>query len=118
MAIYKILAFVSVSMGIVAQLCLKKGMLGFRLRRNLLKNLLRIYLNPYVILGAFLFLISMAIFIVAISSIDLSYAYPLASLNFVFVSIFSKYLFKEKISRLRWISLAIIIFGVALLSIS
>ncbi len=120
MIIYKILLFIGIALGALGQLCLKHSVReGIELKRGqILKTLSRIYFNFYFILGGLIYMVSMTLFIVIISHIDLSYVYPIASINFVFVSILSKLIFKEKIGRLRWTSIVVITLGVALISLS
>ena len=120
MIIYKILLFISIALGTLGQLSLKHSVReGMELRYgHILRTLSRIYLNFYFILGGLIYVVSMTLFLVVISHIDLSYVYPIASINFVFVSILSKVIFKERISRLRWLSIFVITLGVALISLS
>lgn len=119
--IFKIVLVIDILMGSIAQILLKVGMknnninMGFG---NILQNLVRIYLNKFVIMGSIIYGTSMILWIAVLSKIELSYAYPMVSMNFVIVAILSKILFKEHVSRTRWISIIIIVFGVALLSAS
>lgn len=120
MVIYKILLFIAIALGTIGQLCLKHSVReGVVLRKGeIFRALSRIYFNLFFMLGALVYMTSMALFIIVISHIDLSYVYPIASINFVFVSISSKIVFKERISRLRWLSISVITLGVALISLS
>ena len=54
----------------------------------------------------------------ALSRIDLSYAYPLVSINFIAITILSRLIFKEKVTRFRWLSVFTILVGVVLLTMS
>jgi len=49
--------------------------------------------------------------------LDVSVAYPMGSLSFVAVTIFSWLLLKEKIVRERWLGVSLILCGTALLGI-
>ena len=105
----------------VAHLSLKKGMIGkasYFKQGNVIKGLIKIIKNKYMILGISLFGLVNLLWLVVVSRVELSYAYPLFSLNFVLVAIFSKILFKEHVSKLRWLSIAIIIIGVILITSS
>lgn len=119
--IFKIVLVIDILMGSIAQILLKVGMKNNNINMNfgnIIKNLVRIYLNKFVIMGSIIYGTSMILWIAVLSKIELSYAYPMVSMNFVIVAILSKILFKEHVSRTRWISIIIIVFGVALLSAS
>lgn len=119
---YKILLFIGIFIGVIAQLVMKLGMgrhgkVRLSLKR-IHRDILRIYFNGFVFTGVFLYLLSFFIWIFVISKIDLSYAYPLVSINFVLVALGSKIFFKEKVSRKRWFSIAVILLGVVLVTMS
>lgn len=120
--IYKILLFISIAIGIAGQLFLKKGMNkhGKAVVRvkTIISDILGIYLHRWIIAGALLYALSLPLWTAALSKLDLSYAYPLVSVNFVAVSLFSSIFFKEKISRYRWLSIFVILAGVILVTMS
>lgn len=123
MIIYKLLLYFDIFLGAVYQLMLKRGMnkegvVDIRLNQPSFKKIIFMYLNPLILLGTIIYAISLILWVVILSKIDLSYAYPLASLNYPFVAFLSQVLFKEKVSRLRWLSIAIIVLGVILVSLS
>ncbi|MBU2589404.1 MAG: EamA family transporter [Nanoarchaeota archaeon] len=119
---YKIILFIGILMGVIAQLIMKLGMkrhgkVKLSLKR-IHRDILRIYLNVFVFLGVFLYLFAFFIWIFVISKIDLSYAYPLVSVNFVLIALASKIFFKESVSKKRWLSILIILIGVLLVTMS
>ena len=59
---------------------------------------------------------SMLSYLVAISSLDLSLAYPMVSVNYALILISSRVFFGEEIKPLRWIGVAFIILGGFLIS--
>lgn len=125
MSIYIILFSVCLAIGLTGQLMLKKGMnkIGeVTLFSNGIKNLVKtvwiMFTNPYVITGTLLFGGSTLLWLVILSGLELSYIYPLVSLNYVLTAIGSKIAFKEKITRKRWLSILIIIIGVIIVSYS
>lgn len=122
MVIYKILLFVSIAMGIAGQLALKRGMnkhgkVHVRFS-HLIGDIWNIYFHRWIILGVIFYVGSMPLWLVALSRIDLSYAYPLVSINFVAITLLSKFIFKEKVTRFRWISIFTILLGVIILTMS
>ena len=54
--------------------------------------------------------------VAAVSKLKLSYAYPFMASTFAIVLIFSRILFNEEISLIRWIGVLVIWFGVFLVS--
>jgi multidrug transporter EmrE-like cation transporter len=122
MIIYKLLLFISIAIGIAGQLVLKHGMnkhgktsISFK---HFISDVWNIYFHRWIILGVILYAGSLPLWIMALSKIDLSYAYPLVSINFIAITLLSKLLFKEKVTRFRWISVFTILLGVILLTLS
>jgi drug/metabolite transporter (DMT)-like permease len=72
--------------------------------------------NPYVVLGLSVYLCSTIFWLTALSRVNLSFAYPFASLSYVLMLIVSWQLFKEDISLLRLTGSLVIGFGVFLIS--
>jgi len=61
-------------------------------------------------------MLSSFFWLVAISRVELSYAYPMISISYVLVVFLSWLIFKEEVGPVRWLGVAIIIFGVYLIS--
>ncbi len=110
---------ISVLGSAIGQLLLKKGMntIGaLTLSIDGLGNVLwRIATNPFVVVGLFIYVISVVFWLVALSRVDLSYAYPFASLSYVIMLIASWWLFNEQISFVRIIGTFVIGIGVWLI---
>ena len=111
---------ISVVGGAIGQLLLKRGMnvLGpLTLSLGDLGSILAgIATNPYVVVGLLVYVGSTVFWLVALSRVDLSYAYPFASLSYVIMLVVSWQLFDEHISLLRLLGTAIIALGVLLVS--
>mgnify|MGYP001436321067 CR=1 FL=1 len=122
MAMYQILLFIDVILGVIAQLLLKQGMRKAGLSRirdiSFFALCKKMFLNGPVILGFLAYGVSLLLWLVVISGLELSYAYPMISSGYFFVALFSIVLFNEKVSWKRWASIGIIIFGVILVGIS
>ncbi len=110
---------ISVLGSAIGQLLLKKGMntIGvLTLSIDGFGNMLwRIATNPFVVVGLFIYVISVVFWLVALSRVDLSYAYPFASLSYVIMLIASWWLFNEQISFVRIIGTFVIGIGVWLI---
>jgi len=112
----------SLIFGIIGQLFLKAGMNKIGkinlLNKKVIKILFKIFTQTYIIIGCVFFGISMILWVVVLSNFDLSFAYPLVSISYVFIALLSRLLFKEKVSLRRWISIGLIVFGVFLVGFS
>lgn len=116
---------VGLVIGLAGQLLLKKGMTNIgevtlfsKGLKNLFKTVLQMFTNKFVIAGVLLFSCSTLLWLVILSGLELSYIYPMVSLNYVLTAISSKMFFKENIPKSRWISITVIILGVVLVSSS
>jgi drug/metabolite transporter (DMT)-like permease len=73
--------------------------------------------NHWMVTGTACFLIEAAFWTLALTRLPLSIALPFGSISFVFVAILSALLLKEHVGRQRWIGIALILCGVALVSV-
>ncbi|MFH1709919.1 MAG: EamA family transporter [bacterium] len=113
-----LLLFVSISLAIMGQLLMKQGMIMFGKFpvTQLLSKVLPMVFQPYVFLGILCFSVSSIFWLVVLSRIDLSMAYPLVSIAYVVTAIFSYFIFKENITIIRWLGIITICLGVFLIS--
>ena len=72
--------------------------------------------SPTVLVGLFLYAISAVLWLIVISSVDLSFAYPFIGLTYVLILVVSKFVLKEDVNPIRWIGTAIITIGVVVIS--
>jgi len=122
MNFYLILLFIGLALGATGQLLLKKGMLHIGevnvFTGGLFKNLWKMFMNKTVLIGVFFFGCSSLLWLIILSGLELSYVYPLVSVSYVVIALSSKVFFKEEVTRMRWLSIAVIIFGVIIVSSS
>ena len=83
---------------------------------DLFSTLFRIGTSPYVVIGLVIYITGTVFWLAALSRVDLSYAYPFASLSYILMLIASWQIFDENISVLRLVGTLIIGFGVFLIS--
>jgi drug/metabolite transporter (DMT)-like permease len=111
---------ISVVAGATGQILLKKGMgsMGpLTLSVNQLLPLVwRLATNPFVVLGLAIYMGGTLFWLTALSRVDLSYAYPFASLSYVVMLAASWRLFGEDITALRVLGSLVIMLGVFLIS--
>ncbi len=118
MKIAVIYILISVLGSAVGQIMVKKGMndLGeITLSLNQLPAILwKMVTNPYVFWGLAVYLVGTVFWLAALSRVDLSYAYPLASLTYLIMIVASWGLFNERITLGRLIGTIVIGIGVIL----
>lgn len=73
--------------------------------------------NWKVIFGLFLYGLAFIILVVAMKLTDLSIAYPLYALSYIWVALLSHYVLKEKLYFKNWIGFIILVLGIALTTI-
>jgi len=106
---------VAIVIGVAGQLALKYGMARQPdLRLGEFGVLTR---NLPVIGGLSCYGVSTILYLSVLARLDLSVAYPTVSLGYVLVIIMSRVLFKEPVSRTRWMAAGIICFGVVLVGL-
>jgi multidrug transporter EmrE-like cation transporter len=116
-----LLILLSISIAVGGQMLLKIGInrigvLSFSSLVGFRHFLLGIIKSPLVMSGLFLYIISAAIWLVVLSAVDLSFAYPFLGFTYVLVLVFSKFILKEDVSLIRWIGTIIITIGVIVIS--
>jgi drug/metabolite transporter (DMT)-like permease len=113
---------ISVAIGATGQILLKKGMndmgpLTLSLPWSKLVGVLwRIATNPYVFFGLAIYLGSTVFWLTALSRVDLSYAYPFASLSYGLMLIASWFFFSESITFPRLVGTLVVCIGVLIIS--
>jgi drug/metabolite transporter (DMT)-like permease len=120
MSIAIVYIMVAVLAGAAGQILLKKGMGSMgavTLTTNQIVGILwRIGTNPYVFIGLIVYVCGTVFWLAALSRVDLSYAYPFASLSYVVMLIASWQLFNENITPVRLLGTVVVGLGVFLIS--
>jgi drug/metabolite transporter (DMT)-like permease len=78
--------------------------------------LLRLSLNPWILAGIALLIVWMIAQLSMLSWADLSYVLPITASAYILTAILGKFFLQERISLERWIGIAVISFGVTLVS--
>ena len=108
---------------VLGDIWLSKGMSGFG-EVNLLDPLiwpnLIIYLvtNFWILLGFGTLIVSLFVYLTAISKLDLSYVLPIQAFSYVLNALLAWFILGEAISGARWLSTLIITIGVILVGLS
>ena len=109
---------VSVALTSIGQLILKKGLLVVGPIEKLGFRFFQMLVHPQIILGITFAVLGWAAYVIALSRLQLSYAYPVWSLTYVVVPLLSLLVFRESISLLKMGGLAFIFLEVVLVAAS
>jgi multidrug transporter EmrE-like cation transporter len=105
-----------VLLNVIAQLLLKQGMnhIGYFAFswQNLMPVTWQVSTNPYIVTGVFTYVFSVAIWLLVLSRVQVSYAYPLLSVGYIVNAFAAYYLFAEDLSVVRMLGIFIIMLGV------
>ena len=100
----------------LAQVLLKKGVGHASDGRTTANWWMSLLANGWVWSWGISFIVATALWLIALSKLDISYAFPLLSTSFVFVAILSRLFLNEVISWRRWLSILVISVGVILIA--
>lgn len=76
----------------------------------------RVGTNPHIIGGMFCYAFSLIVWIMALSRVPVSIAYPMLSIGYVVSAVAAYFLFGETLDVARWTGIGFIIIGVFLVS--
>jgi multidrug transporter EmrE-like cation transporter len=114
------LVLICVLAGAAGQIFWKEGMSGMD-KINGMKDLIQvktfweIFTNKYILFGIFLYAISVFLWLGAMSTLDVSFMYPLLSLGYVVTAIMAVIYLGEIISLSRWTGIALVVIGCVLI---
>jgi multidrug transporter EmrE-like cation transporter len=120
MATYILLILSGVLLNAAAQLLLKKGMLGIGFFEFSAANLVPISIkaaaNPFIVAGLFCYVFSVGLWMMVLSRVEVSFAYPFLSIGYVVIALVGYYYFGEKLDPYRITGIALICLGVVFIS--
>ncbi|HDP70195.1 MAG TPA: multidrug resistance protein [Actinobacteria bacterium] len=116
-----LLILISVGLAVAGQVFLKVGMgqvgsIGSSSIANWQDTLLKVIATPQIWLGLMLYGLSALSWLIVLSRVELSFAYPFAALGYAAVVFVSWLYLKEPVSLLRWLGVLVICLGVILIS--
>lgn len=114
-----LLILTSVSLGVAGQLVLKMGIiragnLEAALAQSAWRFAAAILGSPLIVLGLAFYGISSVFWLLVLSRVELSLAYPMLALGYVGILIVSAVFLHEEVTTLRWLGTALIVIGVVL----
>jgi multidrug transporter EmrE-like cation transporter len=117
---YLPLILTGVLLNALAQLTLKQGMRSIGhfdfTFAGLLRMAVPVGLNPFVLAGLSCYVISVVIWLLVLSRVEVSYAYPLLSVGYIVTALAGWMFFDESLNFTRWAGIAVICCGVWLIT--
>ena len=115
----------SVTLAAVAQLTLKTGVdrvtvdghSGIELSEPI-ASAIRVARQPLIWLGLTLFGISAVFWLVVLSRVSLSFAYPFAALTYVLILLADRLVLHVRVPGLRWLGVALIMSGIVMVGLT
>ena len=103
-----------------AQLLLKEGMRRIGHFAFAWENIVpigaQVAMNPFVLLGLFAYVVSVVVWLLVLSRVEVGFAYPLLSIGYIVNAVAGYYLFQENLSLTRITGILIIVAGVFLVT--
>jgi multidrug transporter EmrE-like cation transporter len=103
-----------------AQLLLKAGTRSLGVigsgGADFIGTVLEVAFQPFILMGLACYVISVGIWIVALSRVDVSIAYPMLSIGYVVNAVAAWWLFGEALTPMRLTGIGIILLGVYVLA--
>jgi drug/metabolite transporter (DMT)-like permease len=81
-------------------------------------TIVRALKEPRLWLGLALFGISAIFWLVVLSRVDLSVAYPFVGLSYIVVVLFARLFLHEQVTALRWLGVVVVAVGIAIIGFS
>ncbi len=114
------LILAGVLLNAAAQLALKKGMIQIGYFQFSMENIIpvtcRVALNPFVIAGLACYVVSVVVWLMVLSRVEVSFAYPILSVGYIVTAVAGRYLFDEALTPIRWVGIIVICIGVYLIT--
>ncbi len=112
-----LMIFASVLIGVFGQLSLKTGMtqvgrIDAQALAQPIQLLVRIFTTPIILAGIAMYIVGTLIWLVVLSRMELSFAYPLVATTYVFTPLLAHLLLGEPIPAMRWLGIGLILVGV------
>ncbi len=105
--------WLSIVLGACAQIFLRKGVSGKNAATG--GGYLLLLRSGWVWAWAFSFAVATGLWLIALSQIQVSYAFPLLSLGYPVVAVLSMLFLGERVTLPRWVAILVITIGVAII---
>jgi multidrug transporter EmrE-like cation transporter len=121
--ILAVLLITSVSLAVAGQLTLKSAMekvgrIGSAEVSAPVETVKRVAGEPLLWIGLLLFGVSAVFWLVVLSHVPLSVAYPVVGLSYILIVGFSRFALHESVPALRWIGVLVVAVGIGVIGLS
>ena len=111
-----VLVGLSILLGACGQILMKHGMSQLGEINGISElispnTLLKLITNWAVVLGVILYIITLPLWLGALSTLNVSFMYPLLSLGYIITAVIALIFLKENIALLRWVGIVVVIIG-------
>jgi multidrug transporter EmrE-like cation transporter len=122
-AISMTLLLISVSFAVAGQVTLKSAMnrigrIGSAQVSEAGDTLLRAAKEPLLWVGLIFFGISALFWLVVLSRVPLSVAYPIVGISYILIVLFARIFLNEHVPTVRWLGVIVVALGIAIIGIS
>lgn len=113
------LIILGVTLNTVAQLCLKQGMTVIGKvsleMSGLLDLILKTFTSPFIFCGMVCYIASFAVWLIVLSRVEVSMAYPMLSLGYIVTAVFGYYFWGESMEMYKIMGIFLICIGVGMM---
>ncbi len=110
------LVLICVFAGAAGQILWKHGMSSMK-EINDIKDLIQVrtifnlFTDKYIFLGLIFYVVALILWLGAMSTLDVSFMYPMLSLGYVVTAVFAFIFLGEHVSLIRWLGIALVVVG-------
>jgi len=107
---------ISILLTVLSSLCASLGQLGLKFGSIKLEKRFKALITNYALMaGLFFYGISSVLFIIALKGGELTVLFPIASLNYIWVDLLAIKYLNEKMNKLKWFGILLILVGVVVI---
>jgi drug/metabolite transporter (DMT)-like permease len=115
------LVLICIFAGAAGQILWKHGMLSMDEISGVedlvqVKTISNIFTNKYILLGIIFYGLALVLWLGAMSTLDVSFMYPMLSLGYVVTAILAFAFLGEHVSLMRWLGIALVVAGCVLIT--
>lgn len=115
------LVLICVFAGAAGQILWKHGMSNLDEINGLgdliqIRTIYNIFIDKYVFLGTILYGIALILWLGAMSTLDISFMYPMLSIGYVITAIFAFVFLGEEVGSMRWLGILLVVVGCVLIT--
>jgi drug/metabolite transporter (DMT)-like permease len=85
---------------------------------RIFKFIFQLINKPRLWLGFCFSLVSLCVWLVVLSKVDLNFAFSADSMHYIFIALASRFVLKEKMGSRRWLGTGLIVVGIVFVSLS